>query len=91
MVNGNSSIDHYDRTMIIITKYIRFHNIHAIETLPTFEGPGVFLCDPNNPCKDIMFKNVTNSVYMMYHGRYLCGITHFLYSWNYLRYSFSLR
>lgn len=37
----------------------------AVDTLPLFEGPGVILCDAENPCTDFQFSGVTN---MMFEG-----------------------
>lgn len=48
--------------LVSITNIV-FRHVHAVETLPLFEGPGVFLCDPANPCKDIVFDDVTNTVF----------------------------
>jgi hypothetical protein len=48
---------------LVTMRNITFKNIHATETLPTFEGPGVILCDAANPCQDIIFNNVTNTVF----------------------------
>ena len=47
---------------LVTIRNITFRNIVATETLPIFEGPGVLLCDPANPCTDITFENVTNSM-----------------------------
>lgn len=41
---------------------ITLRNVTAIDTLPSFEGPGVVLCDPANPCTNIVFEDVTNTV-----------------------------
>ena len=48
---------------LVTIRNITFRNIIATETLPTFEGPGVLLCDPANPCRDITFHNVTNTMF----------------------------
>ena len=42
---------------------IILRNITAVETVPMFEGPGVILCDAANPCTDIVFDNVVNTMY----------------------------
>lgn len=42
---------------------ITLRNVTAVNTLPTFEGPGIVLCDPENPCTDILFEDVTNTVF----------------------------
>jgi len=42
---------------------ITLRNVTAVDTLPLFEGPGVVLCDPLNPCTDIVFDRVVNSMY----------------------------
>jgi polygalacturonase len=42
---------------------IVLRNVHATETMPLFEGLGVILCDPANPCTNFVFDNVTNSVF----------------------------
>lgn len=47
----------------ITMRNITFRNIIATETLPTFEGPGILLCDPANPCTNIVFDNVTNTMF----------------------------
>lgn len=48
---------------LVSMKRITLRNVHATETLPMFEGPGVILCDPSNPCADFVFENVTNALY----------------------------
>mmetsp|Transcript_10909 Transcript_10909/g.17767 ORF Transcript_10909/g.17767 Transcript_10909/m.17767 type:complete len:116 (-) Transcript_10909:261-608(-) len=48
-------------------KDITLRNVTAIDTLPLFEGPGVILCDPANPCTGIVFDGVTNE---MFPGKY---------------------
>lgn len=48
---------------LVTIRNITFKNVHAIETLPTFEGPGIILCDKANPCQDIIFDNVTNTMF----------------------------
>lgn len=40
---------------------IHFRNVTAVDTLPLFEGPGVLLCDPANPCLDVTFEDVINT------------------------------
>lgn len=42
---------------------VTFKNIVSVDTLPVFEGAGVILCDPKNPCMDFSFSNVTNTMY----------------------------
>jgi polygalacturonase len=42
---------------------ITLRNVTAVDTIPMFEGPGVILCDEANPCKDIVFDNVVNTMY----------------------------
>jgi hypothetical protein len=42
---------------------ITFRNITAVDTLPLFEGPGVLLCDEENPCTGVTFENVTNTAF----------------------------
>lgn len=41
---------------------ITLRNVTAIDTLPSFEGPGVILCDALSPCTDLVFEDVTNTV-----------------------------
>lgn len=48
---------------LVTIRRVSFIDIFAIDTVPIFEGPGVFLCDPSNPCTDFVFSNVTNSMY----------------------------
>lgn len=45
---------------LVTFQNIQFRNIFAWNTLPLFESPGVIMCDEKNPCKDIVFDNVTN-------------------------------
>lgn len=47
----------------VTIKNITFRNVIATETVPTFEGPGVIICDPANPCQDIHFDHVTNDIF----------------------------
>jgi hypothetical protein len=47
----------------VTIRRVSFIDIVAVDTVPTFEGPGVFLCDSLNPCVDFVFSNVTNSIY----------------------------
>ena len=42
---------------------ITFKNILAENTVPLYEGPGVFLCDADNPCTNFWFENVTNTMF----------------------------
>lgn len=48
---------------LVTMNHIVLKNVHATETLPLFEGPGVILCDAANPCTNFVFDNVTNSVF----------------------------
>jgi len=48
---------------MVVSLNVTLRNIIAIDTLPLFEGPGVFLCDPTNPCTDITFDNVVNTMW----------------------------
>lgn len=48
---------------LVTIQNITFRNVIATETVPLFEGPGIILCDPANPCKDIIFDHVTNEVF----------------------------
>lgn len=48
---------------LVSIKNVVLRNVHAIETIPLFEGPGVILCDEANPCTGFVFENVTNTVY----------------------------
>lgn len=48
---------------LVTMKGITLRNVHARETMPFFEGPGVILCDATNPCTDFVFENVTNTLY----------------------------
>jgi polygalacturonase len=48
---------------LVTMSNIVLRNVIATETLPLFEGPGVILCDPTNPCTNFVFENVTNSVF----------------------------
>ena len=42
---------------------ISFVNITAVDTLPLFEGPGVMLCDRENPCTDVYMEDVKISMF----------------------------
>ena len=42
---------------------ITFRNIVAENTVPLFEGPGVFLCNASNPCSNFWFGNFTNTMF----------------------------
>jgi polygalacturonase len=48
---------------LVTIRNITFRNVIATETIPTFEGPGIILCDPANPCQEIHFDGVTNEVF----------------------------
>lgn len=48
---------------LVTIRNVTLRNVIATDTIPTFEGPGVILCDPANPCQDIIFENVTNEVF----------------------------
>jgi hypothetical protein len=48
---------------LVTIRNITFRNILAMDTLPTFESPGVILCDATNPCHDIIFENVKNEMF----------------------------
>lgn len=48
---------------LVTMKGITLRNVHARETMPFFEGPGVILCDAANPCTNFVFANVTNTLY----------------------------
>lgn len=48
---------------LVTIRNITFRNIVATETIPLFEGPGIILCDPANPCEDIIFDHVTNEMF----------------------------
>lgn len=48
---------------LVTMNNIILRNVHAVETIPIFEGPGVILCDATNPCTNFVFENVTNTVY----------------------------
>jgi hypothetical protein len=41
---------------LVSFRNISFRDIVATNTLPIFEGPGVLLCDPSNPC-EVNFHN----------------------------------
>lgn len=48
---------------LVMISNIRLTNVTAFDTLPLFEGPGVILCDPDTPCTNIVFENVTNAMF----------------------------
>lgn len=48
---------------LVTMNNVVLRNVHAVETLPLFEGPGVILCDESNPCTNFVFDNVTNTVF----------------------------
>ncbi len=48
---------------LVTIKNIIFRNIFANNTIPLFEGPGVILCDKNNPCTNLIFDNFTNVMF----------------------------
>jgi len=49
---------------LVSIRHVTFKNIVAVDTLPVFEGPGVILCDPKNPCTDFVFSNVSNQMFL---------------------------
>lgn len=46
---------------LVSMQRVTFRNVTAVDTVPTFEGPGVFLCDKDTPCVDFVFEEVTNT------------------------------
>jgi polygalacturonase len=48
---------------LVTISNIILKNVTAVDTIPLFEGPGVILCDPANPCADFVFENVTNLMF----------------------------
>mmetsp|Transcript_14425 Transcript_14425/g.21672 ORF Transcript_14425/g.21672 Transcript_14425/m.21672 type:complete len:465 (-) Transcript_14425:119-1513(-) len=48
---------------LVTIRNIYFRNVFAVDTVPIFEGPGIILCDPGNPCENIVFDNVQNVMY----------------------------
>jgi hypothetical protein len=48
---------------LVTIKDILFENITAVDTLPLFEGPGVFLCDKANPCTGVAMVDVKNTMF----------------------------